>query len=69
MQGGWLRTVARHLNEEKSTELEPVLSLRQEDFKDMPSGKFVKVTIPLYYEGHMYREGSRIRVVSSWTCS
>ena len=25
-------------------------------------GRFVKVTIPLYYEGHAYRTGSRIRV-------
>jgi hypothetical protein len=28
----------------------------------MPSDQFVPVTIPLYYEGHMYRSGSRIRV-------
>ena len=28
----------------------------------MPSDQFVPVTIPLYYEGHMYRAGSRIRV-------
>ena len=28
----------------------------------MPSDQFVPVTIPLYYEGHVYRAGSRIRV-------
>ena len=28
----------------------------------MPANRFVKVTIPLYYEGHAYRAGSRIRV-------
>jgi hypothetical protein len=28
----------------------------------MPANQFVKVTIPLYYEGHAYRAGSRIRV-------
>ena len=28
----------------------------------MPKGKFVEVVIPLYYEGHAYRAGSRIRV-------
>jgi hypothetical protein len=28
----------------------------------MPSGEFVPVTVPLYYEGHAYRAGSRIRV-------
>jgi predicted acyl esterase len=62
VQGGWVRTKARKLDEAKSTPLEPVLSLRQEDFSPMPSDHFVPVTIPLYYEGHMYRAGSRIRV-------
>ena len=28
----------------------------------MPSDQFVPVTVPLYYEGHAYRAGSRIRV-------
>jgi hypothetical protein len=31
----------------------------------MPSDRFVKVTIPLYFQGHAYRAGSRIRVVIS----
>ena len=62
VQGGWVRTNARALDEAKSTELEPVLSLREEDFAPMPSDQFVPVTIPLYYEGHAYRAGSRIRV-------
>jgi predicted acyl esterase len=28
----------------------------------MPRKRFVKLTIPLYYEAHAYRAGSRIRV-------
>ena len=28
----------------------------------MPADEFVPVTIPLYFEGHAYRAGSRIRV-------
>jgi predicted acyl esterase len=62
VQNGWIRAKARKLDEAKSTELEPVPSFREEDFADMPRNKFVPVTIPLYYEGHMYRAGSRIRV-------
>ncbi|MBA2545445.1 MAG: CocE/NonD family hydrolase, partial [Solirubrobacterales bacterium] len=62
VQGGWLRAKARALDPLKSTELEPVLSLREEDFAPMPSDRFEKVTIPLYYEGHAYRAGSRIRI-------
>jgi predicted acyl esterase len=62
VQNGWIRAKARKLDEAKSTELEPVPSFREEDFAPMPRNKFEPVTIPLYYEGHMYRAGSRIRV-------
>jgi hypothetical protein len=31
----------------------------------MPANRFVKVVIPLYDEGHVYRAGSRIRVTIS----
>jgi hypothetical protein len=62
VQGGWLRTKARKLDAAKSTPLEPVLSFREEDFAPMPPNKFVEVVIPLYYQGHVYRAGSRIRV-------
>jgi predicted acyl esterase len=61
VQNGWVRAEARKLDEAKSTLLEPVLGLREEDFSPLPPGRFVEVTIPLYYEGHMYRAGSRIR--------
>jgi uncharacterized protein len=65
VQGGWVRTKARKLDPKKSTPLEPVLSLRKSDFAPMPPHRFVKVTVPLYYEGHVYRAHSRIRVVIS----
>jgi predicted acyl esterase len=62
VQGGWVRANERKLDPAKSTPLEPVLSLRAADVSPMPPDRFVKVTIPLYYEGHAYRAGSRIRV-------
>ena len=62
MQSGWLRASVRKLDTKKSTQLEPVLSLRQRDAAPLPKGKFTKLTIPLYYQGHVYRPGSRIRV-------
>jgi len=31
----------------------------------LPRGRFTEVTIPLYYEGHAYRAGSRIRIIIS----
>ena len=55
----------RKLDAKKSTPLEPVLSLRAKHVAPMPRDRFVKVTIPLYYQGHAYREESRIRVTIS----
>ena len=65
VQGGWLRGNERALDSHKSTLLEPVLSLRKRDVSPLPRRRFVEVTIPLYYEGHAYRAGSRIRVMVS----
>jgi uncharacterized protein len=62
VQGGWLRGEMRKLDRRKSTRTEPVLSLRKRDIAPMPTDRFVKLTIPLYYETHAYRKGSRIRV-------
>jgi len=72
VQNGWLRTDERKLAtgtndlfKARSTLLEPILSELAKDVKPMPKGKFVEVVIPLYYEGHVYRAGSRIRVTIS----
>jgi uncharacterized protein len=62
VQSGWLRASVRKLDAHKSSLLEPVLSLRRRDSAPLPRGRFTKVTVPLYYEGHAYRAGSRIRV-------
>jgi predicted acyl esterase len=62
VQNGWVRANERKLDPLKSTLLEPVLSLRASDVSPMPADRYVEVTIPLYYEGHTYRAGSRIRV-------
>jgi uncharacterized protein len=72
VQNGWLRTDERKLAtgtndlfKARSTLLEPIISELPKDVKAMPKGKFVEVVIPLYYEGHVYRAGSRIRVTIS----
>jgi predicted acyl esterase len=65
VQGGWLRANERKLDTQKSTPLEPVLSLRARDVSPLPANRFARVTIPLYYQGHAYRAGSRIRVTIS----
>ena len=62
VQGGWIRANERKLDKRKSTLLEPWPSLRARDVRPLPKGRFAKVVIPLYYQGHVYRSGSRIRV-------
>ena len=48
-----------------STALQPIPTFTAADASPMPAGQFVKVVVPLYYEGHAYRAGSRIRVTIS----
>ncbi|HWA64806.1 MAG TPA: CocE/NonD family hydrolase [Mycobacteriales bacterium] len=69
VQNGWMRASERKLATGKhtifgrpSTLLQPVPSFKQSDSAPMPKGKFVEVVIPLYYEGHVYRAGTRIRI-------
>jgi uncharacterized protein len=65
VQSGWLRTSVRKLDPTKSTKLEPVLSLRKRDAAPLPNGRWAKITVPLYYQGHVYRAGSQLRVTVS----
>ena len=65
VQGGWLRSEARKVLRGESPLTEPKPDLRKRSAQTLPKGKWVKVRIPLYYEGHVYRAGSRIRVTIS----
>ncbi len=69
VQNGWMRASERKLStnsnnmfKRPSTTLEPIPTFTAADASPMPAGQFVKVVVPLYYEGHAYRAGSRIRV-------
>jgi uncharacterized protein len=72
VQNGWIQASERKLStgsdnefDTPSTTLDPIPSFEKADVRPMPSGKFVEVAIPLYYEGHVYRAGSRIRLTIS----
>ena len=62
MQGGWMRAKARasSIRPRARTRARPELPPR--GLRRLPPDQFVPVTIPLYYQGHMYRTGSQIRV-------
>ncbi len=65
VQSGWLRADERALDPSQSTLLEPVPTFEAKDVRPLPAGRYAEVTIPLYYEGHAYRRGSRIRLTIS----
>ncbi|MBV9805330.1 MAG: CocE/NonD family hydrolase [Solirubrobacterales bacterium] len=64
VQSGWLRASERKLAP-GSTLLQPALTLRRSDVAPLRPGRFTQVVVPLYYEGHVYRAGSRIRITIS----
>jgi predicted acyl esterase len=69
VQNGYIRaserklsTTANDIMHTSSTLLEPVPTMLASDVQPMPRDRFVPVAIPLYYEGHVYRVGTRIRI-------
>jgi uncharacterized protein len=72
VQDGWIRaserklaTTSTNMFQETPTSVTPIPTFLASDVQPMPAGEFVPVTIPLYFEGHAYRAGSRIRVTIS----
>jgi putative CocE/NonD family hydrolase len=69
VQNGWLRASERKLStttdnifKQASTPLEPIPTFLSSDQQPMPAGQYAEVDIPLYFQGHVYRAGSRIKV-------
>ena len=69
VQNGWIRASERKLAtnsnnmfKQTPTLLQPIPTFLASDVQPMPADQFVPVVIPLYFEGHAYRAGSRIRV-------
>jgi predicted acyl esterase len=72
VQNGWIRaserelaTNAQNILKQTPTPLQPIPTMLAADEQPMPVNEFVPVTIPLYFEGHPYRAGSRIEVTIS----
>jgi predicted acyl esterase len=69
VQNGWLRASERKLArgeknifKQAPTELEPIPTFLTKDLRPLSQTRFVLAVIPLYFEGHAYRKGSRIRI-------
>jgi predicted acyl esterase len=69
VQNGWIRaserklaTTSTNMFKQKPTLLQPIPTFLASDVQPMPANEYVPVVIPLYFQGHAYRVGSRIRV-------
>ena len=69
VQNGWLRaserklaTTSDNIFKQAPGTTEPIPTFLASDAQPMPSGQFAEVTIPLYFEGHVYHAGSRVKV-------
>jgi hypothetical protein len=69
VQNGWIRaserklaTSSKNIFKQKPTVLQPIPTLLASDAEPMPANEFVPVVLPLYFQGHAYRTGSRVRV-------
>jgi predicted acyl esterase len=62
VQSGWLRASNRAMGED-STELRPVHPFTKEAVEDLPEGEFADVRVELFPFAHVFREGSRIRII------
>jgi predicted acyl esterase len=69
VQNGWIRgserklaTDSNNILGEEPSDVNPIPTMLASDLQPMPNTDFTEVTIPLYYEGHVYRAGTRIRV-------
>jgi hypothetical protein len=65
VHSGWLRATKRALDEELSTELQPIPSQLEGEAADLPDGEFEPVRLEIYPFAHAFREGSKVRITIS----
>jgi predicted acyl esterase len=63
VQSGWLRASHRKLDPGASTALAPVPTHTRADAAELPAGELSRLRIPIFPFGHVFRAGSRLRVV------
>ena len=63
VQSGWARTSVRKVDEARSTELQPLLTMQAADAAPLPAGVFSKVRVEIYPFAHVFRAGSKVRLI------
>lgn len=62
VQGGWQRASLRALAAD-ATELRPVKTFLEKDVEPLPAGEWTLVRVEIMAFGHVFREGSQVRVI------
>jgi predicted acyl esterase len=65
IQSGWLRASKRALDEDQTTELQPIISQLEGDAEPMPEGEFEPMRVEVYPFAHALRAGSKLRLIIS----
>ncbi len=63
VQSGWLRASQRALDETASSALRPVHTHREADTAPVPDDEYVLVRVELFPFAHVFRAGSRLRLI------
>lgn len=63
VQSGWLRASQRALDPAKSTGLLPFHTHTEADAAPLPSGEFTRVDVEIFPVAHVFRAGSRLRLI------
>jgi len=63
VQSGWLRASQRALDPAKSTDLLPFQTHTEADATPLPSGEFTRVDVEIFPVAHVFRAGSRLRLI------
>ena len=63
VQAGWLRASHRAIDQSESSDVMPWHLYTLEDNAELPSGEFTQVDVEVFPAGHVFREGSRLRLI------
>ncbi len=63
IQTGWLRASVRKLDAARSTELQPLPTMRESDAAPLPAGAFTPMRLEIYPFAHVFRAGSKVRLI------
>lgn len=63
VQSGWLRASVRKVDEQLSSELRPVHRVLEADAAPLPGGEFSETRVELFPFAHIFRAGSRLRLI------